>query len=526
MASPQPQPQNDGPIAISVMTPSINPHAFQSLTYRNSKAAMAQNTGVRGAEWMTRITMGMRSGIPSELDWALTALLQVSCNNPHMFELKYHGDLLSAILERILNRWYLEDYSEQLESLGSLALSDAQHKELQMILEALLILRNASLDPENGQLLAHDPRCREVIERGLNLPVAVDVFAEFRLYCLEMAESVCFHITPESAEDPLFVATLNAVSAGEDRGHVIPSLRALSRLLIRDEKNIVQDLPDAVLSQVCSYLLVDDDELVSAALDFLYQFTSHASNVARLLQPDLQGLCCKHLVRLITHRLREPEPDYIRLPRRTQKPVPVEPPRIPDDILEELLTYDEPDRATHWIRTSYEDHPEGEVTQISLWKAYEAQFEAHARQGRKLLPAVDFIKNVTSAFRNSAAMVVNLPDGQRKFIIKGIRPREYAIAPSVLKKRAEEKELEKEKKQHEKPHHQQDPNPEPPAFGVTAALVLQNIARSPDGKAMLEAKIPELMHAMLLNPTIPSYVHDLVDLLTASYPSDNRFGTF
>lgn len=46
---------------------------------------------------------------------------------------------------------------------------------------------------------------------------------------------------------------------------------------------------------------------------------------------------------------------------------------------------------------------------------------------KKLLPAVDFIKNVSNAFPNSSAMVLNLPSGQRKFIIKGIEPRFQSV---------------------------------------------------------------------------------------------------
>lgn len=527
------------PIAISVSTPSNNPAAFQNLTYRNSTNQNNYNTsryggggginyigsGVRGAEWMTRITMALRSGLPSELDWALTALLQLSCQNPQLFQLKRYPDLLSAIVDRIQDAWFFTSLdTSKVSPLVNLNLSDEQDRELQMILEAVLILRNASLDPENGQYLAYDSRCREVIEKGLALPDSIDIFVEFRLYCIEMAESVCFHITPESADTPLFNAILNIVSTSEDRGFIIPALRALSRLLIRDERNIVRELPSKVLNHISSFLLVDDDELISAALDFFYQFTSHSSNVSRIVDDDsnLRGTCTTHLVRLLTHRLEEPEADYIRLPRRTDKPIPVEPPRIPDDILEELLTFDEPDRATHWIRTAYEGHSDGEVTQISLWKAYEAQFEAHARQGRKLLPAVDFIKNVTTAFRDSAAMVVNLPDGQRKFIIKGIRPREYAIAPSVLKKRADDKQKEQLEQNDPKIQRERQAKKEPPPFGITAALVLQNIARSSAGRTVLEPAVQDLMKAMLLNPTIPSYVQDLVDLLTSGNPTSSE----
>lgn len=81
------------------------------------------------------------------------------------------------------------------------------------------------------------------------------------------------------------------------------------------------------------------------------------------------------------------------------------------------------------MRVCFEEDADGDVTQIALWKAYESRFEEFVRQGKKLLAAADFIKNVTMAFRNAAAMVVTSPQGgQQKFIIKGIRPREVPLS--------------------------------------------------------------------------------------------------
>ncbi|KAK7679303.1 hypothetical protein QCA50_017690 [Cerrena zonata] len=118
----------------------------------------------------------------------------------------------------------------------------------------------------------------------------------------------------------------------------------------------------------------------------------------------------------------------------------------------------EPLRATTWLRCCYEPYyppseaasninetsevAPGEVTQISLWKAYETQFEEIWKNDSKLdhaslLAAVEFIKNVTSAFPESETMVVNIPSAdpskpaKKKFVIKGIQPRQFPVSIEI-----------------------------------------------------------------------------------------------
>jgi chromatin structure-remodeling complex subunit RSC9 len=75
------------------------------------------------------------------------------------------------------------------------------------------------------------------------------------------------------------------------------------------------------------------------------------------------------------------------------------------------------------MRCCFEEDPDADITQIALWQAYQARFNEYVGQGFPLLPAAEFIKNVSVAFQNASAMVLPTPQGQ-KFIIKGIRARE------------------------------------------------------------------------------------------------------
>lgn len=60
-----------------------------------------------------------------------------------------------------------------------------------------------------------------------------------------------------------------------------------------------------------------------------------------------------------------------------------------------------------------------------MWRGYESEFsQAVKDSGRKLLPAVEFIKNVSNAFNKASAMVITEQStGKKRFVIKGIQPR-------------------------------------------------------------------------------------------------------
>lgn len=79
------------------------------------------------------------------------------------------------------------------------------------------------------------------------------------------------------------------------------------------------------------------------------------------------------------------------------------------------------------MRCCFEEDPEADITQIALWQAYQARFNEYVASGFPLLPAAEFIKNVSVAFQTASAMVLQTPQGQ-KFIIKGIRARETPMS--------------------------------------------------------------------------------------------------
>ena len=100
--------------------------------------------------------------------------------------------------------------------------------------------------------------------------------------------------------------------------------------------------------------------------------------------------------------------------------MPTSAPELTEELYKIIVAFPEPIRASTWLHCCYEATmtEQAEVTQISIWKAYETQFQEIWKPNtegtlnhnyKPLLPAVEFIKNVTKAFPYAEAKVVALP---------------------------------------------------------------------------------------------------------------------
>ncbi|KAK9480443.1 hypothetical protein V1514DRAFT_325419 [Lipomyces japonicus] len=439
---------------------------------------------------MNRVALSIRSNIPEEMDWALQSLVKMSFETPDQLSLERYPGLAHALLEKLssvgsfagtMDTYQVNNgstYENTEDDLGITADKTEAHEKLAKVLEAALILRNTSINPENARYLASVRSCGYALVKSLNLPESPSL-VELRQYTLDITESVALFLRPYSVEDQLFQALLSFLGT-EDRGVLVSSLRGIARLVISTEGNLLQVVNVNIIKRICSLILLDDEELLSVCLDFLYQFTAYPENIDKTSDTIGWRDPVQQLMRLTLYQAQEIRqvPQPLIVPQLVQYPgnpypqpsqfvpgvspniaqypilsrpvppiaqpvasqisqpavnygaAPPDPPVLPDDLVRELVMLEEPNRATYWMRSSFEEDPDGDVTQIALWKAYEGRFDEFVKQGRKLLPAADFIKNVTNAFKRAAAMVVTQPNGQQKFIIKGIRPR---VVPLSLK---------------------------------------------------------------------------------------------
>ncbi|KAI4113536.1 MAG: hypothetical protein LQ338_008160 [Usnochroma carphineum] len=419
--------------------------------------------GYEGPNIYVRTLQALRSGIPAEQEYALHHLVKISHERGDKFRFEAFPNLAEALAEYVLGitseyygiHWRIdymgEDKSinalngiygtpglvERLKSLPRIDVADElEPKEKSMhfekVKEAGLTMRNLSLMEDNAKYLSEMTETRDMLTIILSLPDDPRLI-ELKHYMLDVAETVTrYWVMPE--DDPLYRILLDEVKHSSDRGAILTSLRAICRISmnLKDNNNLLS-VPMAIIEKLGSYLLLQDEELVGAALDFLYQYTAVPSNVAILLfHANNPKYRLAPLIRELCRLLRYGEVE-IQDKVLLQHAIPALPaekiPEVPNDLLRQLLQMDEPERSNTWLKCVFEEHKDSEITQIALWQAYQSRFTPYSNgaipNAPGLLPAAEFIKNVSLIFENATAQVVN---GQTsKFIIKGIRPRRIPV---------------------------------------------------------------------------------------------------
>ncbi|KAL3233665.1 Chromatin structure-remodeling complex subunit RSC9 [Nakaseomyces bracarensis] len=432
--------QNGQPSAVDPKSYSLaNLHVFQNIPRETA----------RGVDDLTRMRMALISGIPEEIKWSMKKYLAYSNKAPYMISLQKDKDLLP------LFNGFIQPLVELIENFNvPLIYETTTMEELQAALNCLLILRNLAQDQESVQaLIRYEPIKKFllfVLQKYASLSDCEDSWTVYESnnsymneiihYSLDLMEAMSSYMAPAMKGDPYFLSLLTILSYTRDRSMVISILRSLSRLLVRskaDEESVVDNIDPSTLTQIACFLLIElDEELVIASLDFLYQYILPGNQRIKELFSDSErfSIFTSIIPKLLRYNIQLP--DYsaientdIKLVRRLRPPPPKDVPMLSDDIFAELFAMEEPMRSTTWIRCCFECIDDSEFTQISLWRAYESTFGPKLRDiGRKLLPAVEFIKNVSNAFKGASAMVVTEPDtGKKRFVIKGIQPRPQAI---------------------------------------------------------------------------------------------------
>ena len=412
-----------------------------------------------------RTLLALRSGITQEQDYALHHLVKISHERGDKYKFEAFPGLSEALVEKALEicslfydvNWeisYVDDGEakpdhvldgmngtpnilERMSRLSPLQISDdLRTSEFSRVLdkshEAGLIIRNMSMLEENARYLADQHPLRDFLSIALNLP-GNECVVELKHCALDIAEQLTKYWVLESS-DPLYITLLNYIHDGRDRGAALTALRAIGRISMNLEaSNCLRDIPLSIISLLIEWTYLDDDDLVSACLDFFYQYTAVPENVAFLLAKMQEGKISLHPLvnrcsQLLLHGAQEYHSNRSLAPAIPEKPA-KDIPKVPSDLLTQILEYSEPDRSTKWLRAAFEESPESEITQIALWQSYQATFTPLCTTTRPLLAAADFIKNVSTTFPQANAQVIGANGPSPRFIIKGIRPRRIPVDP-------------------------------------------------------------------------------------------------
>ncbi|KAF3388384.1 Chromatin structure-remodeling complex subunit rsc9 [Penicillium rolfsii] len=410
-----------------------------------------------------RAHYGLQSGIPDEIDFALYHLVQISNQRWDKFKFEGFPLLAESLMQKALEithlctgvRWEFEydprQRSDRVNVLNSLhgtrdildkirkiptniPTDTLETKEfnhaLRNIKEATLVLRNMVLLKENAFYVSRyaSGLLRDFLVIMMNVPNQPRL-NEIKNDALDIAEEVTKFMRTDP-EDPLWISLVRCLES-PDRAHIVRALWALTHFSTElheaDANRAMESLSKPTLQQLYYHTLLDlDKDILSGALDFWYQYTLSHDNIETLMDViNFPIVFVPRMVALLTYEARPTKKETV-LQEEKIAPPPADIPRVPPELLEKLMELSEPERSSQWLRCCFVEDAECEITQIALWQAYQSRFADPRVTGGGVLPAAEFIKNVSNTFTNAQAQVINCPGTAPKFIIKGIRPLETA----------------------------------------------------------------------------------------------------
>lgn len=481
---------------MSVQPINIFPSSKSQLSMQQNNATYF-GTGHPGVDMLDRIMMGLKSGINSEIEWSINCLYQQSFMAPGPIDLEKNEFLGRKIIEyfnapfkALKNGQDISNESMILSANCALAIRNliqdltnqqwcSQIYEFkQDLVEILEFLINWFYNEKSTSLLPFN-----------------DQFMEIFYHLIDILDTLTCYYINNSKDDKLFNQLLKLSTKLNDKYLIIGTLSCLTHLLFTkaEEKenesigisltasdasnqelvpiydNCIDKFTSDHLEHYLNYLLINDSKLNVTVLEFLKQYLSSGASIKSKTVKESKSIRLQELLQLKTtkanlHTIFKTLPSFVienvglndpndlsseiheELINRTKySSVPSQPPMLSEDLYSIISRFKEPLRSTTWLRCCYEpifndnydneNNSIGEVTQISLWKAYEKQFEKvwknKSKDDAELLQAVDFIKNVNNAFPNSEAMVVILNESdptKKKFIIRGIQPRQFVVS--------------------------------------------------------------------------------------------------
>jgi chromatin structure-remodeling complex subunit RSC9 len=396
----------------------------------------------------------LRSGLPSEQAFALSHLVKISFERGDKFKFEGFLGLAEGLIEKALevgNLFYdinwevgyfgsdeqpsdvavldglngTHDILERIEKLPPKIILDYMQPAefgdcLVRITEAVLTIRNMVMLQENAVYMADVYALKDLLCIVLHLP-NLEMLVELKHFALDIAEQLTPWLNLGS-EDPLYRTLLSQLSS-TDRGTILTALRAISRISMNlTATNKLQGVPPEALQNIMNWLLLNDEELMDACLDFLYQYTAVVPNVESLLKSVDMERVVPHLVRLLAHGAKRVKEDYVLEPER-KMPASEEVAILPQDLQDKLANTDEPQRSYHWLQSLFEEDSQSHITQIAIWQAYQSSFGSFGSMPRNTLSAADFIRNVSHVFASARAQIIRGPGEVQRFIIEGIRAR-------------------------------------------------------------------------------------------------------
>lgn len=301
-----------------------------------------------------RMLLSLRSGLDSEVAWALDRLSRL-CQNEQFMLIAIPG-LTDALFE--WPEWYSkEGFRYFTEDSSFFAIHKDTERKRRHALESLFILRNAAMHEANAYELAIYPKLPELILRFLHdIKPTSDTNSEFLLYIIEILQSIAYTVTlPSPSDSPRAspVGPLQQIAGfSSNRALIITALTALTTLYSNpiNTYQLVTDAP-ALETAMNALPLILDKELIDAALNYIYCHLSHPPlTKAFLLHPRMPGMLRLLVSLILADQMEEDVSFEIGMPVHTApaQRVPITNHELTKEELELLLPIPEPQRCFEW----------------------------------------------------------------------------------------------------------------------------------------------------------------------------------
>ncbi|KAJ8488495.1 hypothetical protein ONZ51_g3532 [Trametes cubensis] len=383
-----------------------------------------------------RMLLSLRSGIDSEVAWALDRLCRL-CQN-EQFMLRAIPGLTDALFE--WPEWYTKEGAKQYsDDSVFFAVPPGKERKRRHAIESLFILRNAAMHPSNGEELAIHPNTRDLILCALHeLKPNTDANCEFLLYVIEILQSIASNIVlppPNASPKASPIGPLQQIAGfSSNRSLIIAALTALT-IMYSNPSNVshLSSESPALETSMNVLPLILDKELIDAALNYMYAHLSYPPMTkAFLLHPRMPGTLRLLVSLILADQMEENVSFEIGMPVYTApaQSYVTKDHELTKEELDKLVSISEPQRCYEWMKTMFVAKADGELTQVDFWNLYKDVFLPF-QDRYPLLVASDVIKNVTTVFPQAQAMV--LPGPPQRFVVRGVDRRKDLSAGAQYK---------------------------------------------------------------------------------------------
>lgn len=331
------------PFARTVPTPANDPERFAQ---RRMHHGLPRRTDVPfGPIHLARAYLGLKSGLESEADYALYAVVRSSFEVPTSLT----DPNFPELAELVVNYLSAEKISPQYRTVpenGEIEdglIPKELHSQLNRIADAALAVRNSTNESGAAHEISELAEFTKGIRSIMSLPKR-PCFAEIRNYCLDIVDNTAafWHLT---SEDP-FVEELKQGVRSEDRSVIIRSLRILSNFGSMYNVEYLKPQDCWIIEEVMPLLMLDDLEMLLAIIQFVNKFTTVEENSEELIKQSYSNSLIKQMIRLLEYNSMTSEEirPLFQESRKEMPPIPT----LPQEIVQDLLTFAEPERAAQW----------------------------------------------------------------------------------------------------------------------------------------------------------------------------------